>query len=88
MNKRTKTIFIVIAIAGAAYLAYRWYVGRQTSGTPQLGTNLNSVAPELIGGSTGPQSGLNYYAGATNVYVTEAVTQNSVKPPWPAHKGT
>lgn len=89
MNKKTKTVLIAVAVAGAVYLIYKWYVGRQSGGGgTQLGTNLNSIAPELIGGSTGPQSGLNYYAGATNIYVTEQLTQsNPVKSPVPAHKG-
>jgi|SRR5215831_1917922 len=81
MTKRQKTIAIIVGVAVAAYLVYRWYKYKQQgSGVPQLGTNLNSVAPELIGGSHGPQSGLNYYQGSTTIYLSEAVTQQGNHP--------
>lgn len=77
MNDKQKKVILVIGLAVAAYLGYRWYVNRQSNGPTGLGTNLNSLPSALVGGSTGPQSGLNYYAGATTIYVTEPVTQNS-----------
>lgn len=79
MSKRTKIILIVLALAAAAYLVYRWYENNQANSTTgntglssgtsgdSLGSNLNSVAPELAAGSSGPDSGLNYYAGNTTV---------------------
>lgn len=56
MSKGWKTVIIVGAVAVAAYLAWRWYQNRQAStpGGGQLGTNLNSIAPFLVGGSSGP----------------------------------
>lgn len=75
MDKKTKAILILGAVLVGGYLALRWWENRQGGGGGQLGTNLNSVAPALIAGSTGPQSGLNYYAGNTTLYVTEQVTQ-------------
>lgn len=57
-------MLLIVALAAAGiYLAIRWYENRKAAenGTAQggagLGTNLNSVAPELIGGSTGPSIG-------------------------------
>lgn len=61
MSKRTKVVLIVAALAAAGYIAYRLWKNRQGSGTGDqdsgLGANLNSVAPELVGGSSGPQVG-------------------------------
>lgn len=77
MNKRTRIILIVVGLAVAAYLAYRWYAAKSSStatGNATLGTNLNSVAPELIAGSSGPSSGLNYTAPATTIYLTMPTT--------------
>lgn len=74
MSKRTRTILIVIGLAVAAYLAYRWYQNKQSGGTNSptggLGTNLNSIAPELVGGATGPSSGLTYNQAPTTVNLT------------------
>lgn len=75
MSKRTRTILIVIGVAVAAYLAYRWYSNRNSgspvnSPTGSLGTNLNSIAPELVAGSTGPTSGLVYNQAPTTVNLT------------------
>lgn len=68
MSKRTKVILIAVAVAVTAYLAYRWWQNRQTNSTGEsLGANLNSVAPSLVSGSTGPDSGLNYTGGTTVV---------------------
>jgi|SRR5579859_2072327 len=79
MDAKQKKLLIIGAVAVAAYLAYRWYQNRQqnNTGSGQLGTNLNSVAPALIGGSSGPSSGLNYYAGNTTVYTTQPISQPS-----------
>jgi hypothetical protein len=62
MPKNTRTLLIIAAVAVAAYLGYRLYEKRKAnagtnSPTGALGTNLNSVAPELVGGSTGPSVG-------------------------------
>lgn len=63
MNKNVKVAIGIAALAVAAYLAYRWYQNRQAqqgtgqSAISQLGSNLNSMAPELVGGSSGPTSG-------------------------------
>lgn len=63
MNKNMKILLIAGAVAIAAFLAYRWYKNQQANaggpGSPTggLGSNLNSVAPELVGGSTGPAVG-------------------------------
>lgn len=70
MSKRTRIILIIIGLVIAAYLVYRYYVNnqqQQNNNTSGLGSNLNSVAPELVGGSSGPDSGLNYYGGTTVV---------------------
>lgn len=75
MDKRLKTGLILAGIAVAAYLAYRWYQNRQ-SNSQGLGANLNSATPELVAGSSGPSSGLNYYAGSTTVDITEPVTSS------------
>jgi predicted negative regulator of RcsB-dependent stress response len=76
LNKNTKIILIVLGVAVAGYLAYRWYQSKQAANQSStgLGSNLNSVAPALVAGSTGPQSGLNYYAGATNLFVTQPIS--------------
>jgi hypothetical protein len=76
MDKKLKTTLILAGVAVAAYLIYRHMKNSQQSntGTGQLGTNLNSVAPALIAGSSGPSSGLNYYAGSTTVYTAAPVS--------------
>jgi hypothetical protein len=70
MSKRTRIVLIVIGVAVLAYLAYRWYSNRQATqpaaGTG-LGSNLNSLAPELVAGSAGPSSGLTYTPGNSTV---------------------
>jgi len=71
--KNPRTWIIIGAVAIAAYLLYRWWQNKQSatnSPTGSLGTNLNSVAPELIGGSSGPESGLTYNQGTTQVDLT------------------
>jgi len=62
VTKNAKIAIGVAVLAVGAYLVYRWYQNRQaqTSGQSaisQLGSNLNSMAPELVGGSSGPTSG-------------------------------
>jgi hypothetical protein len=65
VKKETRILLIVAALAVAAYIAIRWYEGKQaaaggTAGSNPnvpVGSNLNSMAPELIGGSTGPSIG-------------------------------
>jgi hypothetical protein len=76
MDKKLKTTLILAGVAVAAYLIYRHMKNSQSNstGTSQLGTNLNSVAPALIAGSSGPSSGLNYYAGSTTVYTAAPVS--------------
>ena len=69
MNKNVRIILIVGAVAIAGYLAYRWWQNRSSGSGGSLGANLNSAAPELVGGSTGPNSGLNYYAGSTPITI-------------------
>jgi hypothetical protein len=57
MKNKTVQIGIVVAVlAVGGFLAWRWWQNRQaaTPGGGQLGTNLNSIAPELVGGSSGP----------------------------------
>lgn len=83
MSKRTRVILILIAVAVAAYLVYRWYMNRQaantgTADTTGMGSNLNSVAPELVGGSTGPTSGLTYTPGNTQVDINLPATNTGV----------
>lgn len=61
LKKNHKILLGVAAAAIAAYFLYRWWQNRQAgqvnSPTGALGTNLNSVAPELVGGSSGPSVG-------------------------------
>jgi hypothetical protein len=63
MKKEYKIVLVVAALAVAAYLAIKWYENRQaasngnTQGGAADGSNLNSIAPELVGGSTGPSIG-------------------------------
>lgn len=69
-----RTILIIGGLAVVAYFVYRWYVNQQSgstnSPTGSLGTNLNSIAPELVAGSTGPTSGLVYNQAPTTVNLT------------------
>jgi len=89
VKAQTKKVLIAGGLVVAAYLIYKWYTGRQQNGpTGQLGTNLNSVAPALIAGSQGPMSGLMYYGGATNIYVSEPISQNATNTQSNTPKGT
>lgn len=84
-NARTAVTLAVIAVA--AYLGYRWWRGRQGGGGGAgagLGSNLNSVAPELIGGSAGPDSAPAYTAPTVNV---NEVIQPGPPPQAPVPKG-
>ena len=74
MNKQTRIWLFVGAAAIAVYFLYRYIQNRggTESGSGALGTNLNSVAPELIGGSSGPSQG-----PAVDVPVTINVTDTS-----------
>lgn len=86
MTKNGK-IFLGVAVGALAlYLAYRWYKSRsQAAGTgvPQLGTNLNSMAPELVGGSAGPSSGPQ-----VTMPVTITLTESNPVPPDQDHSST
>ena len=77
MNPRLKTALIIAGLAVAAYLGYRWWENRSGS-SGGLGANLNSAAPELIAGSSGPDSGLDYNAGSTTLNITENVPNTTV----------
>lgn len=59
MNKQTRIWLIVGVAAVAVYFIYRYIQNRggTETGTGALGSNLNSVAPELVGGSAGPTQG-------------------------------
>lgn len=54
-------VLIVIGLAVVAYFVWRWWSNRQSSNgdnvAPGGSTDLNSVAPELVGGSSGPAIG-------------------------------
>lgn len=86
MSRRTWIIVGIAAAAVAAYLAWRWYRNRETAGSPSptgaLGTNLNSVAPELIGGSTGPSLG-PAVSLPVNITLTSNVPDYASQPPRP-----
>lgn len=61
-DKRTMTVVLIAALAVGGYFLWKWYENKKSansgaSPTGSTGTNLNSVAPELIGGSTGPSLG-------------------------------
>lgn len=65
MNKKVKIGLIVVVVAVIAFFAWKWWMRRKQeqqqsnlqSPTGSFGTNLNSVAPELVGGSAGPSVG-------------------------------
>lgn len=88
LKKNAPLVWLAAAVV-AAYFGYRWYQNRQAanaaSGTStaagsQLGTNLNSTAPDLVAGSQGPNSGLSYYAGQTQVTLSQPASQTAVQP--------
>lgn len=75
-DKRIVWLLVAAGVAVVAYVAYRWYQANASSNSPtgSLGTNLNSVAPELVGGSAGPSVG-----PAFNMPVNVTYTQSSSK---------
>lgn len=90
MNKNLKVLLALGVIAGLAYVLYRWYEARVSAsgtgqasgggilgGTGSLGTNLNSVAPELIGGS---EAGGTKVAPAVDVPVNITMSSSSTIP--------
>lgn len=78
MDSRLKTPLIIGGIAVAAYLIYRWWQNRNSGGgTGTLGTNLNSVAPELIAGSSGPNSGLTQNPPSITVNYPSQITTSA-----------
>lgn len=88
---RNKKILIGVVIALAAYLAYRFFknggsiggaAGVNTSGT---GSNAGSLAP-FVGGSSGPNSGLNYYPGNTQVDINLPADGGDKEPKPVRHK--
>jgi hypothetical protein len=80
VDKRLKLGLIVAAVAVAGYFAWKWWQNYQASqpGGGQLGTNLNSIAPELVGGSQGPD-----VQPAFNVPVNITVTSSAPAPETP-----
>jgi hypothetical protein len=63
VGKTTKTFLIIAGVVIAGWAVYKLYQNWKANGGTfggtfgQLGTNLNSIAPELVGGSQGPQAG-------------------------------
>lgn len=60
--KKHGTMFLIgLAAAIVAFFVWRWWSNRQANSggavAPGGSTDLNSVAPELIGGSSGPNVG-------------------------------
>lgn len=87
MNKWLKKVpppvwYVLAAVI--IYLVYRWYKNRQsastTAGGLTLGTNLNSVAPDLSAGATGPNSGFDYLGGNTTISISAPVTNPAPVP--------
>ena len=75
-DKAVKTIILAGVLVLGAWFAWRYYqnwkAGQAGGGVPQLGTNLNSMAPELVGGSTGPA-----VAPAVNTPINITITDNT-----------
>lgn len=84
MTKGMKTFLIIAVLAVVAYFVYEWYVGQNSTTGGSLGANLNSAAPEMVAGSSGPNSGLTYNQGSTYVYLTESGTNSSTSSNTPA----
>lgn len=78
--KSSHTWIIAGVAAVAVFLAWRWWQQYQAAqpGGGQLGTNLNSIAPELVGGSQGPTA-----QPAFNVPVNITVSSSSPPPEAP-----
>lgn len=77
MKKDTKVLIIAAVVVAAGYIAWRLYQNYKANqpGGGQLGTNLNSIAPELVGGSQGPTA-----QPAFNVPVNISVSSSSPAP--------
>jgi hypothetical protein len=79
VNKQVRLLLIIGGLAVVAYVGWRWYQSRLaasgTSPTGTLGTNLNSIAPELVGGSSGPA-----VAPAVDVPVNITLSSTSTVP--------
>lgn len=79
MNKKTKTALILGGLAVAAYLIYKWYENRQannstSSGTGQLGSNLNSTLTSL---NAGPQTNVTtFYEGTSSQSTGSPITSS------------
>lgn len=82
MNKNLRIVLILAVVAGVAYVAYRWYESNKAASgtglaTGQLGSNLNSIAPELVGGS---EAGGTKVAPAVSVPVNITMSSSSTMP--------
>lgn len=90
MNKRTRTLVIVGVAAVLVYLVYRYiqHRGGTDSGSGPLGTNLNSVAPELIGGSSGPSQGPAVDVPVNITLTTTDTSQQNSRANLPANNQT
>jgi hypothetical protein len=82
VNKTGRALLLAGVAAVAVFLAWRWYQNYKAAqpGGGQLGTNLNSIAPELVGGSSGPVA-----QPAFDVPVNITVTSSSPPPETPDH---
>lgn len=75
MDKKLLTALIVVGAIVVGYVLFRWYQANKAGGSGgQLGTNLNSVAPELVGGSSGPTAQPQFDM-PVNITLTETITQ-------------
>lgn len=84
LSKNMKTTLIVGGCAIAAYLIYKWYMNSQSSSSANnsaLGTTLTG----LSAGSSGPESGLFYYAAPTDIYTMYPSTTPSASGQTPAN---
>ncbi len=74
--KNVKILIVVAVLAVAAYFGYQWWENRQANNDgnliPGAGSNLNSPAPNLVGGSAGPNSG-----PAVSLPITIDLTEDS-----------
>lgn len=79
-SKTMWTLLILVALAVGVWFLWKWWKNYQAQGggAPQLGTNLNSIAPELVGGSSGPQV---QPAVSLPVNITLTETVASAQPP-------
>lgn len=84
MNKNLRITLILAALAVAGYLGYRWWQNRQASASPtgSFGSNLNSVAPELVGGSAGPSAGPAVDLPINITLTSQPAAPSSANPVW------